>query len=183
MGVDGLKKQLAELEKKGGGVLFVDEAYQLDPATELLGKRVLDYLLTELENHTDQFAFAFAGYRKQMDKLLEHNTGLKSRFPVPRLVFKTALTQCRSQVTLEFEDYDYDQLLLLLQSNFQRKYAGHDLCIEGGLDGKFMRILARRLNAASGTDGFGNARAVVRSATFCFSTTKDRSLFLIVVGD
>lgn len=46
-----LKKLLAEIEKGGGGLLFVDEAYTLNPNEALSqGKQVLDYLLPEMEN-------------------------------------------------------------------------------------------------------------------------------------
>ncbi len=46
-----LKNLLSELEKGGGGLLFVDEAYTLDPSAQFSqGKQILDYLLPEMEN-------------------------------------------------------------------------------------------------------------------------------------
>ena len=41
-GVAEAKKIVESLEKQRGGVLFIDEAYQLDPKAEIQGKRVLD---------------------------------------------------------------------------------------------------------------------------------------------
>jgi hypothetical protein len=50
-GVGELKKLLADLEKDGGGLLFVNEAYTLNPGEPMSqGKQVLDYLLPEMEN-------------------------------------------------------------------------------------------------------------------------------------
>jgi hypothetical protein len=50
-GVSELKKLLAAIEKGGGGLLFVDEAYTLNPNEALSqGKQVLDFLLPEMEN-------------------------------------------------------------------------------------------------------------------------------------
>jgi hypothetical protein len=49
---------LAEIEKGGGGLLFVDEAYTLNPNEALSqGKQVLDYLLPEMENKVVCHAF------------------------------------------------------------------------------------------------------------------------------
>ncbi len=39
-GVDDLKKKLQALESKGGGVLFLDEAYQLNPKQNPMGAQV-----------------------------------------------------------------------------------------------------------------------------------------------
>lgn len=51
-GVKGLEDLLAELKKSGGGVVFVDEAYQL--ANDRDGKKVLDFILPLAESlHTE----------------------------------------------------------------------------------------------------------------------------------
>lgn len=80
-GVRHLEKLLEELQSKGGGVLFVDEAYQLD---DTQGHTVLDFILanaTELKGKYGSVVWIFAGYAKLLDKLFEHNPGLPSRFP------------------------------------------------------------------------------------------------------
>ncbi|GFH23953.1 uncharacterized protein HaLaN_21657, partial [Haematococcus lacustris] len=76
-GVEQLKKELTKLEK--GGVLFVDEAYQLNPRTNPSGAAVLDYLLPEMENRRGKLVTVLAGYQKQMESLLGYNEGLPSR--------------------------------------------------------------------------------------------------------
>jgi len=100
-------------------------------------------LLAEVENRRGQLAVLLAGYRGKMEKLFEHNEGLPSRFPV----------------SLDFEDYSDDELLFLMQSYLKTKL-GEKFRIEGGPDGKSMRILIKRLGRGRGNDGFGNARAV-----------------------
>lgn len=143
-GVDEVKKLVEKLEKDGGGLLFIDEAYQLDPRTEYQGKRILDYLLTEVENKVGTLVVAVAGYKNRMEKMFEHNEGLPSRFPI----------------TLQFEDYSDDELLAIMQSLMKKKFPMPAFSVEGGIGGKYMRILIRRLGRGRGKVGFGNARAV-----------------------
>eukprot|EP00899_Mesostigma_viride_P024820 jgi/Mesvir1/5522/Mv15562-RA.1 len=143
-GVDELKELLEAIEEEGGGVLFIDEAYQLNPKSEMYGRRVLDYLLAEVENKIGKLVVALAGYKSKMEALFEHNEGLPERFP-----YKFA-----------FEDYEDSELMAMLQKRIVKKIPSPDLSIEGGMDGKPMRILIRRLGHGRGKEGFGNARAV-----------------------
>ncbi|TVY43119.1 NFX1-type zinc finger-containing protein [Lachnellula subtilissima] len=144
-GVTDVKKHLQQLESAGGGVYFIDEAYQLTENHNLGGKPVLDYLLVEIEDLVGQVIFVFAGYRKQMEKFFEHNPGLPSRIPY----------------TLHFEDYTDAELLNMLQSKILRFYKdGGGMAIEDGPGGLFMRIVVTRLGRGRGRDGFGNARAL-----------------------
>ncbi|GFH21452.1 NFX1-type zinc finger-containing protein 1, partial [Haematococcus lacustris] len=137
-GVEQLKKELTKLEK--GGVLFLDEAYQLNPKTNPSGAAVLDYLLPEMENRRGKLVTVLAGYQKQMEALLGYNEGLPSRF-----------SRC-----ITFPDYSDKELLKILL----------DIIAEGKpqpfkmQDEKHARIAARRLGRQRGTVGFGNARAV-----------------------
>lgn len=139
-GVIQVKDHLKKLENSGGGVYFIDEAYQL---TDAGGKAVLDYLLTEIENLTGVVVFVFAGYRKQMEKFFEHNPGLPSRIPY----------------TLSFEDYTDAELLWMLQFQMNQFFKSR-IEIEDGFDGLYMRIAVRRMGRGRGREGFGNARAL-----------------------
>ncbi|KAG1675261.1 hypothetical protein FOA52_016292 [Chlamydomonas sp. UWO 241] len=58
-GVPKLQKCLQKLEK--GGVLFIDECYQLNPKASPMGAQVLDALLPEMENRRGK-QFTFADY-------------------------------------------------------------------------------------------------------------------------
>lgn len=66
-----------------GGVLFVDEAYQLTAAGDNhdFGPKAVETFITELENHRQEFVAIFAGYTEPMQKFLDANPGLRSRVP------------------------------------------------------------------------------------------------------
>jgi hypothetical protein len=63
-GIPGCQTLIDEILEEGGGVLFLDEAYQIVSASTSGGKQVLDFLLAEIENLTGKVVFVFAGYRK-----------------------------------------------------------------------------------------------------------------------
>jgi hypothetical protein len=67
--VPGVKKQTEELLKAGGGVMFIDEAYQLTGEHNFAGRQVLDFLLAEMENNVGKIVYSFAGYAREMEKV------------------------------------------------------------------------------------------------------------------
>ncbi|MCR5675784.1 MAG: AAA family ATPase [Lachnospiraceae bacterium] len=66
-----------------GSILFIDEAYTLYRGDDErdYGKEALDTLLTQMENHRQDFIVIFSGYSDRMKDMLEANPGLKSRIP------------------------------------------------------------------------------------------------------
>ncbi|MCR4793246.1 MAG: AAA family ATPase [Lachnospiraceae bacterium] len=67
-----------------GSVLFIDEAYTLYRSADNerdFGREALDALVTQMENHRQDFIVIFAGYTDEMKLMLEANPGLKSRIP------------------------------------------------------------------------------------------------------
>jgi Holliday junction resolvasome RuvABC ATP-dependent DNA helicase subunit len=136
-GVDMLKDHLARLN--AGGVLFIDEVYQLNPQDDSNGALILDYLLTEVEDRRGKVVFVIAGYAKPLEKLFAHNDGLPSRFPH----------------SFPFPDFTDEELTSVLLSMIKSHKPRFNL-----MDEKHVRIAARRLGLRRDTPGFGNARAV-----------------------
>ncbi len=82
-----------------GGVLLIDEAYALvqdrDGRADPFGQEALDTLLARMENDRDRLVVIIAGYSSDIDRLLEANEGLRSRFAT----------------RIEFDTYSPDELL------------------------------------------------------------------------
>ncbi|MBE7005344.1 MAG: AAA family ATPase [Ruminococcaceae bacterium] len=67
-----------------GSVLFIDEAYTLYRSADDgkdFGREALDTLITQMENHRQDFIVILSGYDDEMKLLLEANPGLASRIP------------------------------------------------------------------------------------------------------
>ncbi|KAH9863899.1 hypothetical protein J1614_009831 [Plenodomus biglobosus] len=142
-GVSACKAHIDKLLEEGGGVFFIDEAYQLVSGNSYGGKAVLDYLLAEIENLTGKIVFVLAGYSKQMEAFFAHNPGIPSRIPLE----------------MEFHDYTDQELQRIFCQYIDKKYKGC-MQVQGGTNGLYVRIVARRIGRGRGRDGFGNAREV-----------------------
>ena len=142
-GVAAAKKHVENLLNAGGGVFFLDEAYQLALGHNYGGTAVLDFLLAEIENQVGKIVFVLAGYNKLMEKFFEHNPGFDSRMPY----------------RLQFADYTDQELLRMFCQKIATKY-NHKMKVEGGYQGLYARIVTRRVGRGRGREGFGNARAL-----------------------
>lgn len=72
------------IKSASGGVLFIDEAYNLFTGgndTKDFGMRVIETLLTYLSADNTDMIVILAGYTNEMEKMLKANPGMKSRFP------------------------------------------------------------------------------------------------------
>ncbi|SER58922.1 AAA family ATPase [Salipaludibacillus aurantiacus] len=71
------------VNKAMGGILFVDEAYSLARGGEKdFGKEAIDTLVKIMEDKQHNFVLILAGYPDEMDRFLQLNPGLPSRFPM-----------------------------------------------------------------------------------------------------
>lgn len=112
-------KTLEKVQDAMGGVLFIDEAYALtmgnSKSSGNYGEEAVATLLKAMEDYRGQFCTVFAGYKKEMQTLLDSNPGLQSRI----------------QFTLEFPDYSTEELkeiaLLFLK---KKKYSIDDNALE-----------------------------------------------------
>ncbi|KAK4067514.1 hypothetical protein Trihar35433_6074 [Trichoderma harzianum] len=144
-GAKGMKSIIDNMtENEEGGVVFIDEAYQLlAPYVDRDGRQALDIILAALENNIGTLAAVFVGYKYDMVPFFEHNPGLESRIPY----------------TVNFADFDDGELWHIFTEKICKQYGG-SMSVEGGLDGLYVRIAIRRLAQGRGSRGFGNARAV-----------------------
>lgn len=106
--VGGTELKTKEILKSAqGNVLFIDEAYSLLKESEFSndsGPRVIETLLTTLGREETDMLVIMAGYPGEMEKLLESNPGLKSRFPY----------------IFHFEDYTADELMEIAKGVVQK---------------------------------------------------------------
>ena len=96
---DAEKNTLNAINSASGGVLFIDEAYNLFVGgrgdRKDYGMRVIETLLTYLGSDDMDMIVILAGYTGEMNSMLEANPGMKSRFPY----------------IFNFEDYAPEQLM------------------------------------------------------------------------
>ena len=94
-------KTARAIEPGLGGVIFVDEAYQLAGSKGInadLGQEALTELMVQAENNRSNTVFILAGYPDLAVELAAGNQGVESRFPN----------------VLHFDDYDEDQRMEIL---------------------------------------------------------------------
>lgn len=69
------------IEAAMGGVLFIDEAYTLNPKSESdFGSEAIATILKAMEDKRTSFVVVVAGYDDKMDDFISSNPGLNSRF-------------------------------------------------------------------------------------------------------
>jgi len=70
------------VNKAKDGVLFIDEAYTLIPENSAndFGRESVDTILKRMEDMREGFAVIAAGYTDEMERFINSNPGLKSRF-------------------------------------------------------------------------------------------------------
>jgi len=122
-----------------GGVLFIDEAYSLtegDSGGDEFGHEAVDTLLKLMEDERGNLVVITAGYTAPMNKFIQSNPGLQSRF----------------NKFLCFEDYNPDQLT----SIFQQFAEKNDYILEPQALTKCATLFAGLY--ANRDQTFGNAR-------------------------
>ena len=143
---DTEKNTLNAIKSAAGGVLFIDEAYNLfveDSDRKDFGHRVIETLLTYLSMEQTNMIVVMAGYTAEMEHLLQSNPGLKSRF----------------SYIFHFNDYTPEQLLKI--GSFVLKEEHYELTPEA--EKKLARYVINAYNEKD--EHFGNGRFITRLLT------------------
>jgi len=81
---DTERNTLNALNRALGGTFFIDEVYTLAPPGRKdftdIGTHVIDTLVRFMDNNKGQLVIVVAGYEDKMDRFLDANAGLRSRF-------------------------------------------------------------------------------------------------------
>ncbi|TCN34446.1 ATPase family protein associated with various cellular activities (AAA) [Kribbella sp. VKM Ac-2500] len=128
----------AKFREALGGVLFVDEAYTLVPENIPgdYGLEAVATLLKMMEDNRDDCVVIVAGYHREMQRFMESNTGLASRFPK----------------LLSFSEYDTDQLVAIFELQARQKGMIHSADV--------LAVVRRIIPAAPRAHNFGNGRFI-----------------------
>jgi type VII secretion ATPase EccA len=135
VGTTALKTDRA-IKRALDGVLFVDEAYALAPEAMVqdFGPEAVEALLKRMEDHRHRLVVIVAGYPRPMERFLDSNPGLRSRF----------------SREIVFPDYTTEELIAIT-----RRFAGE---AEYRLGEDAEAALRRTFDSALRGEGFGNAR-------------------------
>lgn len=120
-----------------GGVLFIDEAYALMPNhAHDYGHEAIATLVQLMENHRDNLVVIMAGYRHEMQALIESNPGLRSRMTT----------------YIDFPNYTPDELSTIFEGIVHK----HNMQVHPDAVAYFRT----ELDTVVSLSGFGNARFV-----------------------
>jgi len=111
------QKTAKKIKEARGGILFVDEAYQLTQAlqrgqSDFSGEAIDEMMKVMNESGRKAVTFVFAGYKKEMEEFLQYNAGLESRV----------------KYRFHFDDYTVPELCTI--SNIKLKAKGYMLTPE-----------------------------------------------------
>jgi len=126
-----------------GGILFIDEAYAISEGSSGnsendFGKQAIAALIKEMEDHRGEFGVIVSGYPDNMQRFLEANPGMKSRF----------------DMTFNFSDFSEEELAEIALRMFEQKRVHPDQQAETLLRSRIAEMVLSR------NKFFGNARSI-----------------------
>ena len=140
------KNTRSAIESASGGVLFIDEAYNLFTGAadkKDYGMRVIETLLTALSADDTDMIVILAGYTEEMNRMLEANPGMKSRFPY----------------IFHFDDYTPKELMQIGKIALEREH----YCLTPEAEKKLAKYIIHEYDHKD--EHFGNGRFVTRLIT------------------
>lgn len=130
----------ARINEARGGVLFIDEAYGLIPEGDGndFGKEAVECLLKRMEDYRDDLVVIVAGYTEPMERFLDSNPGLRSRF----------------KNHIRFEDYTPAELVRILQ----QKCDEEGYILQPAASGLFQYLVTEKLRDPAFRESYSNGR-------------------------
>ena len=128
------------IESALDGVLFIDEAYTLKPldSSKDFGQEAIDTLLKRMEDYRDRLVVIVAGYDAEMNRFINSNPGLQSRF----------------SRYLKFDDFSPEEML----SIFEQLCKSNQYKVSSEAKNKLLKKFADLYRIRDSS--FGNARLV-----------------------
>lgn len=120
------------------GVLFIDEAYSLFAEKDQFGQEAIDTLVKRMEDYRDRLVVIVAGYPADMERFMQSNPGLSSRF----------------SLHFDFPDYTATELLEILKIFC----SANEYELASDAETRLLAIFAAELERSQ--KGFGNGRYV-----------------------
>lgn len=131
---ESTKKVQFILGQAAGGVLFIDEAYAL--LNSLESQEVIATIVKTMEDKRSDLIIILAGYKREMNALINSNTGLQSRV----------------KYYFTFEDYSVDELWQIFKLMASEK----GFAVEDELQSNFTSYMLQEMQKSN----YGNARTV-----------------------
>ena len=138
MGQTALKTDTV-IQQALDGVLFIDEAYSLVPeggSGNDYGQEAISTILKRMEDYRDRLVVIVAGYKNEMQRFIDSNPGLKSRF----------------NRYIDFPDYTPQELVDIFKMYMKKNQYTMDGDAEAYLKTRFEIIVEKK------DRNFGNAR-------------------------
>lgn len=130
-------KTREKIEQAFDGILFIDEAYQLEQGgNNDFGTEAIETLVADMENERHRLCIIVAGYPAPMQRFIESNPGLSSRFTA----------------TIPFEDYTAEELVEI----FAIQVRSGKLTLAEGMKDALSSVFTRLIQQAD--EHFGNGR-------------------------
>ena len=136
-----------------GGVLFIDEAYDLWGGDgDTFGKEAVTALIKNVEDRRGKLIVILAGYTKEMDQFSQANPGIKSRF----------------NVTIPFRDYNGAELTEIAR----RMIKSEGYTLDEGAERVIGKVFEKMY--VSRQKDFGNARDVRNAVSEAIKAQNNR---------
>lgn len=139
------------LQEAYGGILYIDEVYEMDNGTEF-GKSAINALCKGLDARKQDLIVIISGYEKETQQFLDNNPGLQSRFVT----------------TILFPSYSVDELYRIFQNVVYKKDAR---CEESKA---FEKHIKEWIETNMHNPNFGNGREMRNLAEKCITNLQKR---------